>query len=495
LTKNIHIDFLTTRTFIRWASVVWVLLTGVALTFSFYPIALLPAAFAIGYLLIYYPAKVLLFIGFVTPLSYQIEDAKGLGGVGISLPSELLLVALLGLYIIAWILGYREDRRMMRHPLTKVILLLLAWTAITAMASSLPLVSFKFFLSKLWFIVCMYFLINRFFNDPKYIRTFIVCFILGMSAATAYTVLNHASQNFSEQAGLSVMWPFFKDHTIYGALLALTFPLVILEFFHSGRFSFRRVCFGGLILLFTVALIYSYTRAAWVSLVGALGVWILMRLRIKFGVVLAGAAVALTGLFFLQDTIAHRLEKNRQDSSGDLAEHVQSISNVSSDASNLERLNRWNSALRMWEEQPFWGFGPGTYAFEYGTFQKSSDRTIISTNQGDAGNAHSEYLGPLAEQGVLGMVLVILLVGMAMYVGITLYFKLEKGSYLRDLTMAIILSLVTYFLHGVLNNYLDTDKASVPIWAMMSVLVAIDIYHRDTGNQRNLQQSKAVSSK
>ena len=40
------------------------------------------------------------------------------------------------------------------------------------------------------------------------------------------------------------------------------------------------------------------------------------------------------------------LESNKQDSSSNLTEHVESISNVSSDASNLERINRWKSAGR-----------------------------------------------------------------------------------------------------------------------------------------------------
>jgi hypothetical protein len=36
---------------------------------------------------------------------------------------------------------------------------------------------------------------------------------------------------------------------------------------------------------------------------------------------------------------------------------------------------------------------------------------------------------------------------------------------------------MTYFIHGVLNNYLDTDKASIPFWGFMAVLVSIDIFH------------------
>jgi putative inorganic carbon (hco3(-)) transporter len=37
---------------------------------------------------------------------------------------------------------------------------------------------------------------------------------------------------------------------------------------------------------------------------------------------------------------------------------------------------------------------------------------------------------------------------------------------------------MTYFIHGVLNNYLDTDKASIPFWGFIAIIVAIDIYHQ-----------------
>ena len=34
---------------------------------------------------------------------------------------------------------------------------------------------------------------------------------------------------------------------------------------------------------------------------------------------------------------------------------------------------------------------------------------------------------------------------------------------------------MTYFVHGVLNNYLDTDKASAPFWGFLAVLVVWDL--------------------
>jgi hypothetical protein len=39
----------------------------------------------------------------------------------------------------------------------------------------------------------------------------------------------------------------------------------------------------------------------------------------------------------------------------------------------------------------------------------------------------------------------------------------------------MILSLTTYFVHGILNNFLDTDKAAVPIWGMCAVFIALEI--------------------
>ena len=192
----------------------------------------------------------------------------------------------------------------------------------------------------------------------------------------------------------------------------------------------------------------------------------------------SAGVLVLAVLFTFQEDILIKLEKNRQDSSGDLAEHVESISNVASDASNLERINRWNCALRMFEERPVFGWGPGTYKFQYAPFQSSQELTIISTNFGDLGNAHSEYLGPLAEMGVLGLLTLLAIIILFYAKSIQLYYKLQNKE-LKVLVMSCIAGFTTYVTHGVLNNFLDTDKASLPFWGFMAVIVAIDVYYKN----------------
>ena len=57
-------------------------------------------------------------------------------------------------------------------------------------------------------------------------------------------------------------------------------------------------------------------------------------------------------------------EDLNKDSSDNLLKHITSISNISTDASNMERINRWKCALKMFVEKPVFGWGPGTYQFQ-----------------------------------------------------------------------------------------------------------------------------------
>ncbi|MFM7728494.1 MAG: O-antigen ligase family protein, partial [Flavobacteriales bacterium] len=206
-----------------------------------------------------------------------------------------------------------------------------------------------------------------------------------------------------------------NDHTAYAAALALFIPplIAILTLPKTGA-SEKSTAWVYLIILL-VAIILSYTRAAWISLLVALAAFIVYFFRIGFWKVAVTGGTVLALFLAFQSDIFMKLEKNRQDSATDINKHLQSISNISTDASNLERINRWNSAFRMWHDRPFFGWGPGTYQFNYAPFQKSDEMTIISTNAGNRGNAHSEYIGPLAESGILGMATMILLVLVTVY--------------------------------------------------------------------------------
>ena len=130
----------------------------------------------------------------------------------------------------------------------------------------------------------------------------------------------------------------------------------------------------------------------------------------------------------------------------------------------------------MFVDKPLFGFGPGTFMFQYAPYQKHSELSDISTNFGEVGGSHSEYLGPLAEEGLPGSLLMILIISFTVITASNIY-KRERAGPIRGLTKALLLGLVTYYVHGVLNFFLDTDKASVPFWGFTAAIVAIDLFH------------------
>jgi O-antigen ligase len=281
--------------------------------------------------------------------------------------------------------------------------------------------------------------------------------------------------NFDKKPAHWVMNKFYKDNNSFWDVLYI-YLNILLIFFNKRNTLRVRIISIFLISLFILAIILSYTRAAWVSLAGAVVLYFIFKYKIKFRTLLTVGVGCLIVFAFSWNTIALKMESNSQESSDKLSEHVESISNVSSDASNLERLNRWNSAWRMFKERPFFGWGPGTYMFQYAPFQISHEQTIISTNGGNMGNAHSEYIGPLAESGLLGMLTFMLIISVVFINGSLLYHRLPKGE-LKTVVLLTLLSLFTYVTHGLLNNYLDTDKVSVPFWGFIAIIVAIDVYH------------------
>jgi O-antigen ligase len=442
---------------------------------EFYWLFLLPVVLVVIYYYFYELDKVLLFITFFTPLAVNIRELDL--GFGVSLPTEPMMLGVTIIFLANLLLDHNKyDKRISNHPISYIIYLMLFWMFVSSLTSELPVVSFKYFAARIWFVVPFYFLAALMFKDRSKIHKFLWLYIIPLTIVIFYTVINHAKYGFDEETGHWVMSPFYNDHTAYGAALAMFFPAIFGYLFFPGLKMWKRLFVFAVLVIYIIAIILSYSRASWLSLGVALGVFILVILKIKFRWIFF-TLVVLLGIFFsFQHQILDRLEKNKTESSRNFVEHLESMTNISSDASNLERINRWQSALRLFEERPVFGWGPGTYQFVYAPYQRSKEKTIISTNLGDKGNAHSEYLGPLAEEGLPGTIIVLLLVGFIVYTGIAIYIK-SKDKEVRYLSMMVLLGLVTYFTHGFLNNFLDTDKLSVPVWGFIAILVALNVYH------------------
>lgn len=431
---------------------------------------------ALGVMLLYFFSldKLILVLVAITPFSVKLENEQL--GFAINLPTEPLIVAVMLLFLFRLVYERSYDLRIVRHPVTILLLLNLLWMFVTSVSSEIPLVSFKFFLSRLWFVTTFFFAGIYLFREEENMKKYFWLYGISLVVVVLIITYTHSQLHFERKMGYAAVRPFFNDHTHYAAVLAMIAPFFIVMVFKPAAGLFRRAVSLVFFLVFSMGILFSYSRASWVSLIVALAGFIILGLRIKFRMILAGLVLLIGSLFVFQTEIIMKLQRNNQESSGDFAEHARSISNITSDASNLERINRWRSAIRMFEERPVLGWGPGTYQLVYSPFQRYEDYTIITTHFGDMGNAHSEYIGPLAESGLPGMLLFFSLAMAVLATGVSMV-KKAPGKELRLIALGITLGFITYFTHGLLNNFLDTDEASVLFWGMMAMLVGIDVFH------------------
>lgn len=446
---------------------------------NFMAVNILPVILAILLVVIYSFDKIIYLVVFFAPLSLSLSELSPGFGFDMFLPTEPILFGLLIIFILKLIYERGFDKQILTHPVSMAIYINLIWIFLTSINSTMPIVSFKFLLSRIWFVAILYFLVAKLFSDGKNLEKYIWLYSISLVIVIFYTVNRHLGYGiWNKEVANFVCNPFYKDHTSYGAALAMYIPFLLM--FSFGKFVTRKEKIVSLIVLgiLIIGFILSYTRAAWLSLIVAGGVFIIVKLKIRFKPLFITFTTILVLLILFWNQVEMGLEQNSEQSSADFKTHISSMTNITSDASNLERINRWSCALRMFEDKPFFGFGPGTYMFQYARYQLNENRTIISTNSADGGNAHSEYLGPLSESGIFGMLTFLLIIGTVIYTAVHTYMRLQDKR-LKSFVLAALVSLVTYYIHGFLNNFLDTDKLSVPFWGFTAMIVAIDIYSRN----------------
>jgi putative inorganic carbon (HCO3(-)) transporter len=387
----------------------------------------------------------------------------GFGTWRLGLPSQPIIVVLgLGL-----VLQFRRHPKLiqalfLKNRFLQISLLYLMWMFVSACFSSDSIVSWKYWMVAAghWWV----FAVGVSAWPMLWQRAFpwFACSILGVAG---YTIAHHAFYHFrADQAQLSPM-PFFADHTIWAATVVMVlFLLQTVQPFPGWKEQanwnpisaldpkgFQLFKLVGFLLLF-LALVLSTCRAAWVSALLVCGVWVFRSLGTK-----ARLLMVLSGLIFCFWGISK------------LSHYV------SQDVSSLERINRWACGFRMLEERPILGFGPGTFQFQYLDFQRTEEMTRISVREafdhgmphpiGRGGGAHSEYWRALAETGWPGLLLLLGLLGLVFGKGGTSTPKFP-------LNLPISLALLSYFIHGLANDFLHDDRIAALVWGCMALLFA-----------------------
>lgn len=453
---------------------------------EFYLFALTPLVLILLYF--YFTALDLVFFAsvFLTPLSFQLMSEEM--NLGISVPAEPMFFGVLLMFLLKILYERPLETKLLRHPVSIFIMMQMMWMLITTFTSQIPLVSLKYFVMQMWFILPVYYFGQTVIQNKNKIYLFLILITISVSITSIYTTIHHAMFGFGEQEGKWVMQPFYNDHTAYGAILAMILPVVIGIGLRSSLGKFMKIYLLIATIIILTGIYLSYSRATWLSIALSLGFYLIMVFRIKFKYIFLILAVISVFFYINYDQLMMKLEKNRQDSSQHFMEHVQSITNISTDASNLERINRWKAAFRMIADYPVFGTGPGTYQFLYAPYQKFKDKTIISTNAGTLGNAHSEYIGPFVERGFFGLLFFLCIVISVFVTGIRAYYRVHDKE-MKMIISVLLTGLFSYLMHGFMNNFLDTENASVIFWGFIAIIVKIAVFSKQENNLKNQEFS------
>jgi len=410
-------------------------------------------------------------------------DVPILGGAKLTFPSEGWLVAIIPLFLL-FQKKVRSFKNTLLHPISILLFIDLLLQIITSLTSTHVDVSIKRVLIKFIFFLG-FFLIPLNQEDIRNIRRIWMAYAVGLIPVMYLILKNHYHHDFNPRVVFSVTQPYFNDHTLYGASLAFIIPVITLFTVKYKSFTSNKSILVGLVSLLVVLLLsegLALSRAAILSLVIAALFSVALYYRLQFKTLILGVLLLTIGAISFRSDIFELAEKNDAVSNdGQISNHISSVTNVQSDASNLERINRWICAIRMFQDRPLTGFGPGTYQFEYNRYQTTEYKTYISTNTGDKGNAHSEYLTYLSENGIFGAALFLLLVFAGIFFGMQNHYLLENGL-TKTINLGVLLGFTTFAFHGIFNSFLDQSKMAFLVYGALATFVVINIHLKANEN-------------
>ncbi len=436
----------------------------------------LPAGLLLLYQTIVDFKKVFFLLLFTIPLSIEFYFP---GGLGTDLPTEPLVIGLMlayGLFIMVHWQSMKSN--FLLHPITLFLLLHLAWTIFATINSNLFLVSFKFLLAKIWYIVGYFFLAGSILKTDKDVRKFFWIIFIPFLFTVVLTFLRHAAISFSFNHVHDVMRPFFRNHVLYAAIMAIFLPYIILATSWYRKKPFFYLFMVSSVLFFLMAIYLSYTRTAYVSLIIAFGSYFVIRLKLL-------KIASFVSIIILFVAIFSVVKENRyMEYAPDFEKaitHKQFDDLVSAtakgeDVSTMERVYRWVAGMQMSKKELFTGHGPGNFYNFYKRNAVTAFETYVSDNP-DKSGIHCYYLMVMTDQGIPGALIFLFFTFFVLIKGEAIYHQTENKER-RKTIMAILLSMIIIDAFLLINDMVETDKVGAFFFMNIALLVNMDLLNK-----------------
>ncbi len=459
-------------TFFFTVAVIFLAVAAVAVAIQQMWLLLLPLVLVATFFLLQKP--VLLFYILVASIPWSIEYNFS-GSLGTDLPDELLM--LLAAFATILLLLYRQPagyKKWLLHPITIVLLLQTVWIIIAVVTSTHPLISVKFLLAKSWYLLSFFLLPLLLMQNSIAWKRVSLILTLSMLAVTSVSVLRHAGYGFTFADVNKSLSPFFRNHVNYSALLVCTIPLLVAFIYHAGQKG-KKTFFILILLIALVALYLSYARGAWLALmVGIVAYWLLKKRLLPHAFLLT-MMIAIASVLWLQHNnryLAYAHDFNTTVFHTDFKQHLVATYQLK-DVSTAERFYRWVAGVRMADERWQTGFGPNTFYQNYKRHTIPAFKTWVSNNP-EKSTVHNYFLLTIIEQGVIGFLLLLFLLGYAFYTAQKLYNQTTNRFWkVGAACIAVILAMICTV--NFLSDLIETDKVGSVFYMCLSFLVVAQL--------------------
>lgn len=409
---------------------------------------------------------------FCLPLSTEVNITPSLG---LDFPDEMLMMLLTGLFFVK--LLYKPTIfpfHLLKHPLFLLIVLQLLWAIISTIFSENPLLSIKFVLAKVWFIVPFVVLFQIIVTQFSLLKKIALLLLLPMAFVVVQCLFRHSLFHFSFEGIKQTLSPFFRNHVNYSAMLVCLIAVVwfVKALTPYNKKTIRWMNLG--IIVGLVALFFAYSRGAWIALFAGIGiVYIIKKKRIKQSIAIALSCLLLGISYLVYDNQYLKFAPDYEHTifHADLGDHLQSTTSLK-DLSNAERFYRWVAGAKMFAEKPITGFGPNTFYSYYKNYTSNLFRTYVSDNP-EHSSVHNYFLLTALEQGAIGVLLFISFLCLLFIRLQYIYHHLLSNEYknISLLTAVILVMIVTV---NFMSDMIETDKIGSLFWLCVGTTIFLD---------------------
>jgi O-antigen ligase len=136
----------------------------------------------------------------------------------------------------------------------------------------------------------------------------------------------------------------------------------------------------------------------------------------------------------------------------------------------------WNAAEHIWEGHPVLGVGLGGFPGAYASARLPAKQFLPDSVLEPPPHAHNLFLQMLAEQGILGLLSLLAIIGVAVRMALELRRHAER--WLRVLGSAMLAALVAFLIHNMFDVTL-IEETGIDFWAMLGLLSALSAIGRE----------------